>query len=150
MKSILLLILLTLLTGCGTLSLTGSNCREPVLTSNICSVSVDKKHDDKAMVHVAYVHTGEYGKMVRIVAFAIGEGRKDIVGSVDDFYAYPGRHSVIIPISFYGRNDGRKRTYTTDTIRVEFRWIDEPVNLYGGTLMARDVPFYTNWIQDSM
>ncbi len=148
MRLSLLIFVILLLSGCTTLSLTKHSCEEPILSSAICSVGVNKVSDSRAAVHVTYVHTGDYGKMVRVSIQGIGEGRDDVIGSKSNYYANPGRHTMIIPIGFKRRSLDRNLVYSTSKIRVLFRWIDEPVNAYGGILMRREVSFPSKWMQN--
>jgi len=143
----IILINIILLSGCSMQS-GGEGCEEPIIRSAICSAKIIDKGAHQAVVVIKYLHTGEYGKTLRILVRGHGEGRSDVIGSADSFYAVPGRHSIEIPIGFLTGSSLTSSNYHTDFIRVEFLWIDEARNHYKKALMGQDLDYDHVWTKE--
>ncbi len=129
MKRILIYVLVVFLGGCSVKNPMQSNtCEEPVLASVLCSIAVRKKENHRAEVVILYHHTGEYGRLYRIMVSGHGEGRDNVIGNLKPQFAYPGRNKAFIPVGFLPHNDFNGEMYETDFFRVQLAWIDEARN----------------------
>ena len=143
----IILVLMVLLSGCSMKS-TGTGCEDPIIKSAICSADITDKGPHSAVVVVQYAHTGEYGKTLRIYVRGHGEGRSDVIGNADPFYAVPGHHKIKIPIVFLTGSSLSQTEYHTDFIRIEFSWIDESRNHYKKVLMQEDIDYDHVWTKE--
>lgn len=146
MKQFIIITLLIFLAGCSVKNPMQSNtCEEPVLSSVICSVSVRKKEYNQAEVVVSYHHTGEYGRIYKILVIGHGEGRDDVIGNLMSQFAYPGRNKAFIPIGFLSNSEFEGEEYNTDYLRVEFLWLDEARNSNKIILVEKELKYSETW-----
>lgn len=147
--STLLIAVLTatmLLSGCAVPNpMQHNTCEEPVLASVICSIMVRKKEHDRAEVVVSYHHAGEYGRIYKIVVVGHGEDRDDVIGNLKPQFAYPGRNKAFIPIGFLALSDFEGLEYNTESLTVQFVWLDEARNSDKVILVEKDYEYDRMW-----
>ncbi len=129
MTLIATLALVLLLTSCSIKNPMQSNtCEEPVLASVICAIKVRKKEDHQAEMVINYQHTGEYGRIYKVLVIGYGGERTDVIGSLKTKFAYPGRNKAFIPLGFLPDSGFAEEVYNTVFFRVQFLWLDEARN----------------------